>query len=1468
MALEDLEGEAAWSQERSACGVGFVASRKARADNAHLHMALRALTCVEHRGACGADLRSSDGAGIMTDIPFELLGREKGSVALAVLLVPPAAEAQRKALAVFQETFGFFGLDVAGFRDVPVNVDVLGAEARRTMPAIMHAIVKRPDHCRTDMSFNKLLYAAKQLTRTKAIDVGLPEFFFASLSSNTIVYKALTRAQDLGRFYLDLQDPRYATRFALFHRRFSTNTRTSWDKAQPFRLIAHNGEINTIAGNRSWGFSREKSLGLRANELLTHHGISDTGSLNEMVEALLYRSSIPRVEDVMAILVPPAGMPHNFYRFWSRAMEPWDGPAFITYSDGLSVGARLDRNGFRPCRWARTPDHFFLASEAGAFVLDESVIEAKGRLAAGSGVKVNLETGAIDFTDPGASEENHDAAYDARLIPLHTLPVHPTPPAVATQRLFGWTQEDVERLLVPMTATGKEPIGSMGDTARPAILSAEVRSFFDYFHQDFAQVTNPPVDYLRETTVTDLGTTLGRKPNPFSPKELIPPPVALQLDSPIISLGGMAHLASFGAPGSPDKRVTVLTLDATFPAHHGVVGFRFRLDEIRKQAVTAVRDGAQILVLSDALATQQRPPMPSLLVLRAVVNELNESGNRLDASVVVHSGEVTNAHHVAALVAFGASAVCPYLALEWARLGEHEALQSLTQDAREQHLVAALDVGLLKVMSKMGISVVRSYHSARLFSAVGIGPGLVREFFPGLYSPLGGLELPDVVDAVLKNAQHAQPSANALVHTHQFKEHVRGKQGEHHSMTNARSKIIHTLVREHALNLDNLELYDAYLRHAQGDAPVNLRHLLEVTSVGPVLAEADVERAEAILARFGSGAMSFGAISAESQRDIILAMQRIGGRSNSGEGGENPYYATHGIAASTKQVASARFGVTAEYLTAANELQIKIAQGAKPGEGGQLMGVKVTEDIARARHALPGIDLISPPPLHDLYSIEDLKQLVYELRQVHPTARVSVKLVAGAGIGAIAVGVAKAGADVIHISGADGGTGAAGLLSMKHAGLPWELGLTEAHRALVANGLRRHVTLRVDGGLATGKDVVLATLLGAEEYDFGKILLVAEGCVMARVCEKNTCPTGIATHDPRFKAKYKGTPEHVETLLRYIAQDVRRVLAGMGAKDLLDLVGRSDLLRVRQDCDALVRARHLDLSLLVGPPAAERCTQHNLFASDTSAFNARALQDLQPVLRASEDVEVHYDITTVDRAAFATVAGALAQHRRTATRPHGVMRAVVKGSAGQGFAAFTTNGMAIQLFGEANDGVAKSMGGGVVVVRPPEEARYAAEDNAIIGNQALYGATGGTLLVNGQAGDRFAVRNSGAGAVVEGVGLHCCEYMTRGLVVVLGPLGGNAGAGMTGGTLVIPADQVTQVNPQYVAAVPLHGSDATAVLDLLTQHERLTGSRQARVVLASWKRDQGGLVAIVPRGVLARGARPTENVEQSNSVVV
>lgn len=1438
-------------QEKSACGVGFIASIKKHHSHEHLQKALHALRCVEHRGACAADQITGDGSGIMTDIPFELFGYEKDSVAVASLFTPTHPERKRIALRVFEETFAFLGLKVLEYREVPIDTSVLGPEALESMPGILHAIIKRPDHCRTNPSFDRVLYQAKQFTRTKEKQHGISkEFFFTSLSANTINYKALTRAKDLDKFYLDLQNPAFKTRFALFHRRFSTNTKTSWDKVQPFRLIGHNGEINTIAGNRSWAYSRERYLGLRADELLTHSGISDSGSLNEMVEALSFRSSIPNIEDILALMMPPADGRNPFYRFWSRAMEPWDGPAFITYSNGQSIGARLDRNGFRPCRWTLTEDHFYLSSEAGSFEIDESTILKKGTLHAGSGVKVDLDKGEVHFRDPSQSRENHDANFDPRLHPIKSHPVSESPEYLHKKHIFSYSDEDISRVLVPIIQEGKEPIGSMGDTARPAILSDEPRSFFDYFYQNFAQVTNPPLDYIREEMVTDLTVHLGKKPNIFEKKELIPPAVAYELKSPLLSLGEMKFLFSLDGITEKKLRVKTKVLDMTFNREHGTVGIQSKLRKLADQACEAASDGFVVIVLSDANADFDNPPIPSLLALRAVVNKLNETGQRLDASIVIHSGEVKSTHHVAALVGFGASAVCPYVALEIARYEDDRKLRDLDPDTKERNLIKAFEQGLLKIMAKMGISVVRSYQSSKLFSAVGIGKKLTEEFFPGLYSPIGGIELDQVVEGILRKLELAKEaqSNDKVIKTYFYKEHNKGTEGEKHSMTNTRSKIIHELVRETGFSLKSIELFNEYLKAGFDDEPVNIRHLFDFKKAEDSLPLDKVQSQADILTTFGSGAMSFGAISAESQRDIFLAMKEIGGRSNSGEGGENPFYYTDGITASAKQVASARFGVTAEYLISGNEFQIKVAQGAKPGEGGQLMGVKVDESIAKARHANVGVDLISPPPLHDIYSIEDLKELIYELKQLKPDAKVNVKLVSGANIGTVAVGVAKAGADIIHISGGDGGTGAATLSSMKHAGLPFEFGLVEVHKALIANNLRKNVLLRADGGLSTGKDIVMAAILGAEQFEFGKLLLVAEGCVMARICEKNTCPTGIATHDPKFKAKYKGHKDHVVATLKYVAEDVRRYLSQLGVQSLDEVRGRTDLLEVHEKHADVVSKRHIDLSFFLGESTQDNSAMTDLYFEGINALNQQILDDCTDVIANEGAVSLSYPINTPDRAALATLSGEIAKKIHTErldkikkgdpshenVRFDGNIHIEFNGSAGQGFGVFLVEGVETTLYGEANDSVCKSMSGGRAVIRPSRNAKFRPEENAIIGNCALYGATGGALYVNGLAGDRFAVRNSGATAIVEGTGLHACEYMTNGLVVILGNTSKNIGAGMTGGKLFIYGDQDENINKNYIDRVELSEADFDELKTLLSDYLKRTGSNRAQSILNGW----------------------------------
>ena len=1442
------------SRERSACGVGFVASLQGASSHAILQEALQALGCMEHRGACGADQLTGDGTGIMTDIPFELLGYRKGEVAVASLFMPRDPLRQNRSLEVFRSTMAFHGLEVLALRDLPVDLSVLGEEAMASRPNMFHAIIRRPDHCRTDQSFDRLLYSVKQEIRSKEAAQGIhKEFFFTSLSASTIVYKGLTQAHVLPQLYLDLQNPAFTTRFALFHRRFSTNTRTSWDKAQPFRLIAHNGEINTIAGNRSWGHSRERSMGLAKDQILTRDGMSDSGSLNEMVEALAFRSAIPHIEDILAIMMPPAqnDTQSEFYKFWSRAMEPWDGPAIIMYADGNSVGARLDRHGFRPSRWAVTADTFYLCSEAGAFRIDEARILRKGTLHAGTGVKVDLETGRFHFRDASRSRENRDAHFDARTLPMASRPGPDDEPVSLFQRnLFSLTEEEQDKLLIPMAAQAVEPIGSMGDTARPNVFSVQPRPFFDYFYQNFAQVTNPPLDYLREKNVTDLCVFLGRKPNIFFPKDLLPLEPALEAPVPVLSLGELRYLEELEGKRPSESRIQVQTLPMTWLRSAGPEGFQPAVEGLVADALKAVERGVAVLILSDRSADHAHPPIPGLIALRAVVQALNRSGLRLNASIVLATGEVRTPHHLAALLSFGATAVCPYLALGIARTESHRLLAGLAPEAREANYIKALVSGLLKIMSKSGISVLQSYISAKLFTAIGLGDELMQNFFPNDASPIGGIGYRELAEDVLRKTGLASEPAfsDKLLNTHQYREAPKGVDGERHALTSARARTVHQLVRGEEEG--TAERYAQYLKEGDENEPISVRHLFDLKRAASPLPLEEVEPAERILATFGSGAMSFGAVSAESQRDLILAMREVGGRSNSGEGGENPYYYSDGVTASAKQVASARFGVTAEYLVTGHELQIKVAQGAKPGEGGQLMKIKVDADIARARYSMPGVDLISPPPLHDIYSIEDLKELIFELRQVHPEAVISVKLVSGASIGPVAVGVVKAGADIIYIAGGDGGTGAATLGSMKHAGLPFEFGLLEAHRTLVENGLRESVELRADGGLLTGRDLVVAALLGAQGFDFGKLLLVAEGCVMARICEKNTCPAGIATHDPKFKARYQGNKDHIVRLLKLLAEDVRRHLADLGVRSLKELTGRNDLLLPAARHAAFLSQRKLHLTRFLAQ--ATPYSGHALLRPVTgvSELNQRILEATRAAVDSHMDVQADFEITTLDRATLATLSGSLARRQAQARRTPGAaypgtLDLTFRGSAGQGFGVFLVEGIHATLWGEANDSVAKGMSGGRIVVRPSAQSRLVPEENAILGNCALYGATGGTLHVLGLAGDRFAVRNSGATAVVEGAGLHACEYMTRGTVLFLGAVSHNAGAGMTGGKFYLDRRYDAFVNVNYVHACALGPEEAQDLRPLLEAHATL-GSRTARAFLDDWAGTLGRFAAYVP----------------------
>ncbi|HXH73580.1 MAG TPA: glutamate synthase large subunit [Bacteriovoracaceae bacterium] len=1401
--------------EKDGCGVGFLVSLKNARTHDTLKQGLHALNCMEHRGGVGPD-EIGDGAGIMTSIPYELFKREPGTFAVANLLIPKDPVKRAMSIKVFEETFWQFGLKIIDYREVPINTTVLSKHSLKIMPGLLQAVIARPDHCRTLYSFERLLYMARQMTRTKEKEHGIhQEFYFNSLSPRNIIYKALCRSQDLKEFYRDLQNEEYKTNFALFHRRFSTNTISTWDKIQPFRLIAHNGEINTIEGNKAWAITREIALGLKRDELITHEGISDSGNLNGIAEGLRYRSSIPKLAEVMAILMPPAIHDSNYYKFWGRGMEPWDGPAMVAYSDGKYIGARLDRNGFRPCRWFKTSEHFYLSSEAGVFSINYEDIERKGALSSGESVTINVLSGQISFLDPKDFPENKNAAFDPQSFHLSKFPIAEIEDDILTQqKLFGFSKEEVDKLIVPMTSDSKEPLGSMGDTACLPFLSDRPRSLYDFFYQDFAQVTNPPIDYIRERIVTDMRVYLGRKPNIFEPKEFIPLKPTIELDGPVLSLGQLKHLLTLNEnPEYPDLRSFRIGL--TFNKDLDLGGFMARLDEIQEEAINALKKGFSLLILSDRDADEINLPIPSLLALAHLNRGLNYTGRRLRTSLIMDVGDARNAHQIACLLGHGASAVCPHLGIKTGLLSEDPKLANLFLEEREKRYIKALTEGVLRIMSKRGISVFRSYQGSKLFTPIGLGQDVLDKFFKGKSSVIGGYSLQRLFDLIKSNS--ASPEGE-LTPSFLFKEHAAGKLGEGHTMTSKRARFIHKMVESE--NIDDAYKQFKSLGVELDERPLLIRHLLRPKTISnPVANTAPLTE---ILASFGSGAMSFGAISAEAQRDLILAFREIGGRSNSGEGGENPYYESDGVTSTIKQIASGRFGVTAEYLVNGKEVQIKIAQGAKPGEGGQLMGVKVTPEIAKARFTSPGVDLISPAPQHDIYSIEDLKQLIYELKQLGPELKVSVKLVSGDNIGAIAVGVVKAGADIIQISGGDGGTGAASILSMKHAGLPLEIGLLEVHRALMQNGMRDRVILRADGGFITGKDIIIAALLGAEEFDFGKLLLVSEGCIMARICEKNTCPVGIATHDPKFKAHYKGNQQKVVKLLQCLAMEVRDILGEMGFTALKEITGKNHLLETNERHAEVIGNRGLNLGHFTKDYGASFSA--GTFPTDcTSDLNQKIIQNI--------DSKKSFDVRNVDRAIPATLSGLYAL--KTPGLPEKV-KLEFKGSAGQGFGVFNVMNIDIRLEGEANDSVGKGMSGGLIVITPPDNTspEYVSERNTIIGNCTLYGATGGTLFVHGRAGDRFAVRNSGAMAVVEGVGLHACEYMSGGLIWILGEAKANIGAGMSGGVIYLPKDLHRHINTEYVTEVPLKSEDCKTLMQLGEHYLRETRSGSMRQILA------------------------------------
>ncbi|MDR7516378.1 MAG: glutamate synthase large subunit [Armatimonadota bacterium] len=1432
--------------ERDACGVGFVADVAGRRSHAILAQALAAVAHLRHRGAVSADGRTGDGAGVLTQLPYELLRRD-----LAFSLPPDRVAAGMvflprrdldRARALVEQTLAAGGLPVVGWRAVPTDPDALGDHARGTRPEIAQVVVARPAGLDPD-AFERVLYLCRRRIERRAQQAGL-DLYIASLSGRTMVYKALLSSPALPRFYPDLTDPAYATALAVFHQRYSTNTFPSWRLAQPFRLLAHNGEINTLTGNVLWMRAREASLRSALwDEVLddlrpvVQEGGSDSAMLDNVAELLALSGR--RLPHVLAMLVPQAwedapGVDpavRAFYAYHACLTEPWDGPAALAFSDGTVVGGALDRNGLRPARYLVTRDgRVILASEAGVLDIPPEEVAEKGRL--GPGQMLVVDTARAQVTrDPdvkaglarrqpyGEWVRRHLVSLPARPAGRAEVPGTDGVPLPVRQRAFGYTAEEVERILRPMVRERKDPVFSMGDDTPPAVLAQRPRLLYHYFKQRFAQVTNPPIDPLRERAVMSLAVLVG--PRPSLLEETPEHARLLRLPSPVLLPDELRWICEHGP-------YRVRPLLARFPADRGVQGLRDALAELDDAAAQAAAAG-ELVLLRDGDIAAGWAPIPMLLAVGAVHHGLIRRGLRMQTAILVETAEAREVHHLACLVGYGASAVCPILALQ--TLAADPELPGPVAE-RWAAYRAALEAGLLKVMSKMGISTVSGYCGAQVFEAVGLCRGVVETYFSGTPSRLQGIGLEEIAADVLERHRAAWADPAGPLPDPGLVRFRRG--GEYHAFNPYVVKAAHRAAREGTdaarAALDGL---------VTSRPPTALRDLLEPVPRSPIPLE-EVEPAEAILRRFVISAMSFGALSREAHEALAIAANRVGARNNCGEGGEDPR--RYGTEANSriKQIASARFGVTPAYILSADELEIKMAQGSKPGEGGQLPGHKVSAEIARIRRAQPGITLISPPPHHDIYSIEDLAQLIYDLRAVHPRARVAVKLVASAGVGAIAAGVAKAGADTIQISGHDGGTGASPLDSIKNAGVPWELGLAEVQQVLVRNDLRARVRLRVDGGLKVGRDVVVAACLGADEFGFGTAAVVALGCVMARQCHLNTCPVGIATQREDLRRRFSGTPEMVVAYLRGVAEDVRRWLARLGVRSLEEVIGRVDLLRPRPVDHP--RARTVDLRFLLTDPDPAGDRPRRAVAMTVprpdSRLDRQILADISTALEQGRTVDLTYPITTADRAVGARLAGALAERYGDDGVAAGTITLRFRGSAGQSFGAFLVPGVTLILEGEANDYVGKGMAGGEIIIRPPAGFPLPSEHSVIMGNTVLYGATGGRLFAAGRAGERCAVRNSGAVVVVEGVGDHGCEYMTGGIVVVLGEVGRNFAAGMTGGVAyvldeagVLPA----RCNPEHVTWARLEDPDDEAlVLRLLAEHARLTGSRRAEQILRRW----------------------------------
>lgn len=1490
-AIPDDAGLYRQEAQKDACGLAIVATLRGTAGHDIVEAALVALRNLEHRGAVGADEGTGDGAGILTQIPDEFFR------AVNDFSLPPAGEyaagiaflpADPKEAAVARDGMHALaqseGLVVLGWRDVPIKAELVGTSARACMPYFCQLFVAiDPEREYARREENALDAKAFRLRKRSQHKYGV---YFPSLSSKTIVYKGMLTTAQLEPFYPDLSDARFATKLAVVHSRFSTNTFPSWPLAQPFRTIAHNGEINTVKGNRNWMRARQSTmshslLGETPEELfpICTPGASDSASFDEVAE-LLWLSGRPITQAIM-MMVPEAWENHAtmdpdrkaFYEYHSLMMEPWDGPAAISFTDGAQVGATLDRNGLRPCRYWVTDDGLVVfASEVGVLDLDPASIVEKGRVAPGKMFVVDTEAGKLvrdeEIKDALAAANPWAEWVRENTIRLAELPdrehvVHTSASVLHRQRTFGYTTEELRILLGPMAKTGGEPLGAMGTDTPVAVLSQRPRLLFDYFVQSFAQVTNPPLDAIREELVTSLNTAIGPQGNLLSQTRVKMPQVALTF--PVIDNDELAKIANIESPvqsdGTGGEHIAV-KVRGLYKFDGGEAALRARLTEICEQVSGAINRGVQYVVLSDRDSSAAWAPIPSLLLLSAVHHHLLRSANRTKISLVVEAGDVREVHHVAVLIGYGAAAVNPYLAMESVeeliRTGE---ITSVTAEQGVRNLIKALGKGVLKIMSKMGISTVASYCGAQTFEALGLSEKLVSAHFTGTVTQLGGVGLDVIAAEVAARHTLAYPVDGVDVPHRPLLgggEYQWRRDGEPHLFNPDTVFRLQHSTRERR--------YDIFKKYTQGidDQSKNLmtfRGLLEFKDgIRPSVALEEVESVSSIVKHFSTGAMSYGSISKEAHETLAIAMNRLGAKSNTGEGGEEVERLLDPQRCSAiKQVASGRFGVTSLYLSSAQDIQIKMAQGAKPGEGGQLMANKVYPWIAATRHSTPGVGLISPPPHHDIYSIEDLAQLIYDLKRANPGARVHVKLVSEMGIGTVAAGVTKAKADVVLISGHDGGTGASPLNSLKHAGMPWELGLAETQQTLRLNGLRDRVVVQVDGQLKTGRDVVVAALLGAEEFGFATAPLVVSGCVMMRACHLDTCPVGVATQNPLLRARFTGKPEFVVNFFEFLAEEVREILAELGFRSLAEATGQSGVLDVRRAVDHW-KTEGLDLSPIISDAGVQadvprrnlKVQNHELekhFDQQLLTMAADALQERRPV-------KISVPVHNTDRSV-----GTMLGHY--VTKKFGIdvlgpdtIDVTLTGSAGQSLGAFLPVGVTLRLFGDANDYVGKGLSGGRITAQPDRINSFAPSENVIAGNVIGYGATSGELFLRGQVGERFLVRNSGATAVVEGIGDHGCEYMTGGEALVLGPTGRNFGAGMSGGTAFVLDLERGNINPTALAAgelklLPLDLADQEIVHGLLLKHAQETGSEIATALLADFAGAVQRLTKVLPRDYAA-----------------